>query len=152
MNSAQWLSFSSASFSGSLMCLITHSACFGVFPCSRAMIPWIEVGETLRTGLSTAPALQLHTSLSCPPTLPENEGLDDTENPFKLSLIDQVEEKDKICLPQKAKHISYPEFKVATCWGGIEGFPKSTASSEQPVTPDTLLYCVGSPRLTLFDP
>lgn len=130
----------------------------GVFPCGRAKILWIEVGETLRTGLSTTPTLQLYTSLFCPsPHSPENEGLDDTENTFKLSLIDQVEEKDKICLPQKAKHISYREFKVATCWGGIEGFPKSTASSEQPVTSDTpeecLQYCVGSPRgqLTLFD-
>lgn len=64
----------------------------------RQLCPWIEVGETLRIGLGMAPASQLHTSLSSP-WKNEKAGLDDTEIPFKLSLIDQVEEKDKIFLP-----------------------------------------------------
>lgn len=84
-------------------------------------------------GLSMAPPSQIQTSLSSPL---ENEGLDDTESPFKFSLIDQVGEKDKVSLPQEAKHMSSHELKVATCWGGTEGFPKNAASSEQGVTSD----------------
>lgn len=139
--------------------MLNHPQCmFWGVPLRPCHDPLDRSGEDLEDRLEHRSRLTAaHLSFLPSPHSPENESLDDTENTFKLSLIDQVEEKDKICLPQKAKHISYREFKVATCWGGIEGFPKSTASLEQPVTSDTpeecLQYCVGSPRarLTLFD-